>query len=414
MRRLTTSLLAFGLLASGLAAGGAGCDGVSSTVDFGPPPGADLGHDVFATPSDTVTRDAPGPGDAGSNDGGNGGDLLPPPIDQPPPDDGGPPPGDGAPSCKAATGTCLDDSECCQGLTCGMTTLGQVCCGNAGMTCATQNGEDCCGDLLCVNGTCTSPSACLQPTQPCQTSDQCCDGRSCATTSLGQVCCGNQGDTCTTQNGEDCCGALLCQNGQCTTGGGGGGTVLFRAPITDAYLPQTYISAYFDHAGKDWNCGGTRYDGHQGSDFACKNGNACIDEGRDVVAGAAGEVIAMSDGAFDRCTDATCSPPNGNFVRLLHTDGSTTWYLHMKKFSIVVAVGDHVTCGQKLGQQASSGESTGAHTHFHFNASQSGPPGDPFGGPCSQPASRWVTQQNHGVGNTSAGTDELPAPTCQP
>jgi murein DD-endopeptidase MepM/ murein hydrolase activator NlpD len=350
MKRPSTVRLALGLLASGLAAVTAGCDGVSGTVDLGPPPGADLGHDVFATPSDAVTRDAPGPGDDGSNDG-PGGDLLPP-VDQPPPGDGGPPPGDGSPSCKAATGTCLEDSECCQGLTCGMTTL-------------------------------------------------------------GQVCCGNQGDTCTTQNGEDCCGALLCQNGLCT-GGGGGGTVLFRAPITDAYLPQTYVSAYFDHAGKDWNCGSTRYDGHQGSDFACKNGNACIDEGRDVVAGAAGEVIAMSDGAFDRCTDATCSPPNGNFVRLLHADGSTTWYLHMKKFSIVVAVGDHVTCGQKLGQQASSGESTGAHTHFHFNASQSGPPGDPFGGPCSQPASRWVSQQNHGVGNTSAGIDQLPAPTCQP
>src|SRR5262249_53821716 len=72
MRRLAISLLALGLLASGLAAGAAGCDGVSGTVDYGPPPGADLGHDVFSTPTDTVTRDAPGPGDDSGNDGGGG------------------------------------------------------------------------------------------------------------------------------------------------------------------------------------------------------------------------------------------------------------------------------------------------------------------------------------------------------
>lgn len=63
--------------------------------------------------------------------------------------------------CLAATQPCLDPSECCvaDGLTCDTTTLGQVCCGLEGTACVTPNGEDCCGDLLCVAGTCLSPGA---------------------------------------------------------------------------------------------------------------------------------------------------------------------------------------------------------------------------------------------------------------
>jgi hypothetical protein len=63
--------------------------------------------------------------------------------------------------CLAATQPCTDPSECCvdDGLTCDTTTLGQVCCGLEGTGCVTPNGEDCCGDLLCVAGTCLSPGA---------------------------------------------------------------------------------------------------------------------------------------------------------------------------------------------------------------------------------------------------------------
>ena len=48
-----------------------------------------------------------------------------------------------------------------------MTTLGRVCCGNDGARCATANGEDCCGDLLCVAGRCGRPArACQGPCFP--------------------------------------------------------------------------------------------------------------------------------------------------------------------------------------------------------------------------------------------------------
>jgi hypothetical protein len=37
---------------------------------------------------------------------------------------------------------------------CGTTSLGQVCCGNDGAPCATTDGSDCCGSLECINGHC--------------------------------------------------------------------------------------------------------------------------------------------------------------------------------------------------------------------------------------------------------------------
>lgn len=58
------------------------------------------------------------------------------------------------PMCLPATQACTATPECCAGLECGNTTLGQVCCGLEGIPCNTPNGEDCCGDLLCVNGAC--------------------------------------------------------------------------------------------------------------------------------------------------------------------------------------------------------------------------------------------------------------------
>jgi hypothetical protein len=59
-----------------------------------------------------------------------------------------------APSCGVATTPCSGEDECCAELECGNTSLGQVCCGQEGIACNTPNGEDCCGNLECVDGTC--------------------------------------------------------------------------------------------------------------------------------------------------------------------------------------------------------------------------------------------------------------------
>jgi hypothetical protein len=60
----------------------------------------------------------------------------------------------GGGACLGSTAPCDGEGQCCDGFQCDMTTLGQVCCGGVGAGCATLNGEDCCGALLCVGGTC--------------------------------------------------------------------------------------------------------------------------------------------------------------------------------------------------------------------------------------------------------------------
>lgn len=52
----------------------------------------------------------------------------------------------------------------------------------------------------------------------------------------------------------------------------------------------------------------------------------------------------------------------GNHIKINHTDGSGSLYAHLSK--ILVAVGDKVSAGQKIGEVGSTGNSTGPHLHF--------------------------------------------------
>ncbi len=175
--------------------------------------------------------------------------------------------------------------------------------------------------------------------------------------------------------------------------------VNYRFPGSDAHRTHYYITAYRDLTGsggglQDWGCGTKTYDGHRGTDMGV-GGFAGMDAGRDVVAAADGVVTFVSDGVFDRCTTGSCGGGGGfgNYVRVEHADGKVTYYGHLKKFSITVAVGDAVTCGQKLGQVGSSGNSTGPHLHFEPRVAGVGD--DPFSGPCGGPVSWWVDQGDY-------------------
>jgi len=119
-------------------------------------------------------------------------------------------PDSGPPACLIATKACTSTSMCCSGLTCGTTSLGQVCCGNFEAPCTRPGGEDCCGQLECINGGC-----CLPATYSC-TGSSCCAGLVCGNTSLGHVCCGNAGAPCIRPDGADCCGALRCVANVCS------------------------------------------------------------------------------------------------------------------------------------------------------------------------------------------------------
>lgn len=170
----------------------------------------------------------------------------------------------------------------------------------------------------------------------------------------------------------------------------------FRAPFLDAHYGYYYPTAYFDHAGRDWACGGIRYGGHTGSDYGV-GGFAGMDAGRTIVAVADGTVTYTHDGEFDRCTSGRCAGGGGcgNYVQVRHADGKLLSYCHMKKWTVRVRAGDRVRCGQALGSVGSSGWSTGPHLHLGVKTA-SGARVDPFDGPCSGPPSYWTSQGSHG------------------
>jgi len=140
----------------------------------------------------------------------------------------------------------------------------------------------------------------------------------------------------------------------------------YRYPST-CHTGCMIVTAYRDVGGvKDWNCGSVVYSGHKGTDYAPYGRFTAMDEGRDIVSAADGEVTYTHDGEYDRCTTGSCAGGSGfgNWVKVKHADGLETIYGHMKKGTVAVSVGQRVTCGQKLGQIGSSGYSTGPHLHF--------------------------------------------------
>lgn len=99
---------------------------------------------------------------------------------------------------------------------------------------------------------------------------------------------------------------------------------------------------------------------HNGVDYASAIGTPvyAITAGKVVYAGPS--TLKFSNG----------EPAGGGFiVRILFKEGLkyfTATYMHLKKGSIKVAVGDKVTEGQLLAKSGNTGESTGPHLHFEI------------------------------------------------
>lgn len=95
---------------------------------------------------------------------------------------------------------------------------------------------------------------------------------------------------------------------------------------------------------------------HKGIDLT---GNPDVSGGYDdILAFAAGTVITA--GWHKDC---------GYWVRIDHGNGIITRYMHMKKGSLKVKVGDKVNKGQALGTMGATGNVTGRHLHFDISFS---------------------------------------------
>ncbi len=201
----------------------------------------------------------------------------------------------------------------------------------------------------------------------------------------------------------------------------------FRRPVAcDGCIANWF---YFDNDGgaagdEDWNCGGSSYDGHRGSDFSLRGGNGAIDGAWQVVAAADGVVESAVDGFYDRCTSCPASGASstcglgfgggfGNHVVVRHGSYKVI-YAHLRSGSVRVRTGDTVRCGDVIGEIGSSGCTTGAHLHFETR-----PAGgsyttafDPFQGACGGSTSRWTAQGDY-RGMPAPSCDGVPPPpTC--
>jgi murein DD-endopeptidase MepM/ murein hydrolase activator NlpD len=111
----------------------------------------------------------------------------------------------------------------------------------------------------------------------------------------------------------------------------------------------------------DYQGGPYTYDGHTGHDLTLSNFGS-MDAGVPDYAAAAGTVVEVQDGYFDRNRSFSTAP--ANYVVVDHGNGWQTLYYHLRTDTILVHVGDHVVAGQVLGLAGSSGDSTLAHLHF--------------------------------------------------
>ncbi len=81
-----------------------------------------------------------------------------------------------------------------------------------------------------------------------------------------------------------------------------------------------------------------------------------------------GTRIAAARGGKVVSTDQSQREGNGskagNYVRILHDDGTMSVYLHLKQNGVLVKEGQRVKAGDVIAYSGNTGSSTGAHLHF--------------------------------------------------
>ncbi|MGA4639121.1 peptidoglycan DD-metalloendopeptidase family protein [Stutzerimonas stutzeri] len=82
-------------------------------------------------------------------------------------------------------------------------------------------------------------------------------------------------------------------------------------------------------------------------------------EGTPIVAARGGMVVRIENEQSGRGNN-----PAGNFVRILHDDGTMGVYLHLMKGSVAVREGQRVETGTRIARSGNTGNSTGPHLHF--------------------------------------------------
>ncbi len=105
--------------------------------------------------------------------------------------------------------------------------------------------------------------------------------------------------------------------------------------------------------------------GYNGS-LSHQNQNALDFEmpvGTEVLAAREGIVMEVKQDSNTGCTDKSCAK-YGNYIKIIHRDGTIADYYHLKMNGSKVNAGDTVQKGQTIALSGNTGWSTGPHLHF--------------------------------------------------
>ncbi|WP_162177158.1 M23 family metallopeptidase [Thioclava indica] len=169
-----------------------------------------------------------------------------------------------------------------------------------------------------------------------------------------------------------------------------------QQPVDCTLGQNCYIQNYVDRdpspGARDAGCGHLTYDGHKGTDFALPTIGA-MQAGVDVLAAAPGTVKAIRDGEPDRAFVNGASVAGkecGNGILVEMGDGWETQYCHLRKGSVAVKPGDHVTAGETLGLVGQSGKAE--FPHLHIGLRHDGKVIDPFDPDMTQTCAHDITR----------------------